>query len=158
MSSEKTNENYEVLFDTPKKRLPFETRSKFLRSDSDLYFFVKDCQDRIKYSGWRITDKLEPCVEILSIGDKGKAKELDTFLRRVLTLEGLRINITDRSLWSVKNKKIYLKIAEIDNKEYSIQIAAFTTACINLERFLNIIFKQDFNYGGDFDESGASTF
>ena len=65
-----------IELDSPKRRLKHETMSKFLKEQSDLYFFIKDCQDRIKHSGFRIIDKLEPCVEILNLHERGKADEM----------------------------------------------------------------------------------
>lgn len=155
--SDPKNLEYKIEFDQPKRRLPHETRSKFLLASTELYFFVKDCQHRIKYCGWRITDKLEPCVEILSVGETAKKNELDVYLRRVAQLEGQTLNVNDRSKWIVANKRLYLVIGEVEKKIMQIQVAAFQTALINKERFLNIIFDDNFNYGGDWDDSGSST-
>jgi hypothetical protein len=158
-STPQTKENleYKIEFDQPKRRLPHETRSKFLLPSSELYFFIKDCQDRIKYKGWRITDRLEPCIEILAVNETAKKNELDVYLRRVAQLESTSICVNDRSKWVVANKRLYYVIGEVEKKVMQIQVAAFQTALINKERFLNIIFDENFNYGGDWDDSGAAT-
>ena len=33
---------YQLIFSEPSKRLAYETKSKFLDEESDLYFFIKD--------------------------------------------------------------------------------------------------------------------
>jgi hypothetical protein len=146
-----------IELDTPKRRLIHETLSKFLKQESDLYFFIKDCQDRIKYSGFRLTDRLEPCVEMLNLHERGKPDELSLYLKRCEEINNKEIDVFDRSNYTVIGNKLVLLLPVVENKRLQITIATFTTRCINKDRFLNYILDQDFNYGGDFDQSGAST-
>ena len=50
----------------PKKKLQGETKSKFLDPNSELYYHIYDCQQRLKHAGIRFESRLEPHVELIS--------------------------------------------------------------------------------------------
>jgi len=145
-----------IELDQPKKRLKHETLSKFLNDQSELYFFVKDCQERIKHSGFRLMDRLEPCVEILNLHERGKKEELDLYLKRCQEIHGKEIDVFDRANYAVVGKKLVLLLPVVENKRLQVTIACFNTMCINKDRFLNLIINQNYNYGNDYDESFSS--
>jgi|688.fasta_scaffold1059779_1 hypothetical protein len=145
-----------IELDQPKKRLKHETLSKFLNDQSELYFFVKDCQERIKHSGFRLTDRLEPCVEILNLHERGKKEELELYLKRCQEIHGKEIDVFDRANYAVVGKKLVLLLPVVENKRLQVTIASFNTMCINKDRFLNLIINQNYNYGNDYDESFSS--
>ena len=153
MSTEKILMKIEL--DSHKKRLPHETLSKFLNQDSELYFFIKDSQEKIKQSGFRITDRLEPCVEILNVNEKGKQEELELYLKRCQEIHGKEIDVFDHANYAVISKKLVLLLPVIENKRLQITIACFNTMCINKNRFLNVILNQDM-ITNDYDESFSS--
>ena len=156
MSSQQAYNKMKIELDQSKRRLKHETLSKFLNDQSELYFFIKDCQDRIKHSGFRITDRLEPCVEILNLHERGKKEELELYLKRCQEIHNKEIDVFDRDNYAVIGKKLVLMLPVVENKRLQITIACFNTMCINKERFLNVILSQNM-IANDFDESGAST-
>ena len=120
-----------IELDSPKRRLKHETMSKFLKEQSDLYFFIKDCQDRIKHSGFRIIDKLEPCAEILNLHERGKADEMTLYLKRCEEINNKEIDVFDRANYAVVGNKLVLLLSVIENKRLQITVATFNTRCIN---------------------------
>ena len=150
---------YQLIFSEPSKRLAYETKSKFLDEESDLYFFIKDMQDRLRYNGMRLTDKMEPCVRILEdkeFSNSEKSASFELFKRRVKSIHKTRVTIEDRSLYCVVGKQLHLNIpGEFEGKKYNIVIATLSTIAPNIGKFLNIMFEKIID-PSNYEDTGSS--
>lgn len=141
------NENlFKLEFAEPDKRLKEEIRYKFLKVESDLFFFVIDCQRKLKHAGFRFENKFPPFVEILKQSDNLGGIEL--FLKRVKLLEGVKIDISKpESYKMIGGKRLVLllpKVNDLDMAEPHITIVHVNHLC-NKERFLQIILNQEYS-------------
>ena len=154
-----TTQTIPIIFKEPSKRFPYETKSKFLEEESDLYFFIKDMQDRLRYNGLRLTDNMDPCIRILDdneYSNSNKPASFELFKKRVKSINKTSINVEDRSLYRVVGKQLHLTLPqEIDGRKYYIVMATLTTIAPNIGKFLNIMFDKAID-PSNFEDTGSS--
>ncbi len=150
---------FPLIFKEPSKRMPYETKSKFLEEDSDLYFFIRDAQDRLKYNGIRLTDKMDICVRILDdneYSNSNKASSFELFKKRVKSLNKTNIYYEDIQLYRVCGKQLHLVIpGEFEGRTYHIVIATLNTLAPRVSKFYNIIFNKEYD-PSNFEDTGSS--
>ncbi len=153
-----------IEFELPLKRnkTSGETVSKFLNPDSELYFFIKDSQDKIKHSGVRITDKLEPCIRILTSVENKGLNATTLFNSRVKCLQHLELDMFDRSKYETINNQLVYNIYYIDkedtecaSKKYSIVIFQLTHKALNKDKYLNIILNPNYSTYTEHEFTGS---
>jgi hypothetical protein len=146
---EYTGNTFPLIFKEPSKRMPYETKSKFLEEDSDLYFFIRDAQDRLKYNGIRLTDKMDICVRILDdneYSNSNKSASFELFKKRVKSLNKTNIYYEDIQLYRVCGKQLHLIIpGEFEGRTYHIVIGTFNTLAPRVSKFYNIIFNKTYD-------------
>ena len=156
---EYTGNTFPLIFKEPSKRMPYETKSKFLEEDSDLYFFIRDAQDRLKYNGIRLTDKMDICVRILDdneYSNSNKSASFELFKKRVKSLNKTNIYYEDIQLYRVCGKQLHLIIpGEFEGRTYHIVIGTFNTLAPRVSKFYNIIFNKTYD-PSNFEDTGSS--
>jgi hypothetical protein len=165
-SSTQLDDKFILKFDQPKKRTKFETISKFIHEDSLVYFFIKDAQEKLKHSGIRLTDRMEPCIQILSQEEKKLDNNLNLFLKRVEALQGQELLLDNRDSYKTKGRQLVFTfntrsqptIEEIiDNKiEYQIVICTLPHLALNKDKYLNIILNKNYSTWTDHEDTGVS--
>jgi hypothetical protein len=139
--------------------MPYETKSKFLEEDSDLYFFIRDAQYRLKYNGIRLTDKMDICVRILDdneYSNSNKSASFELFKKRVKSLNKTNIYYEDIQLYRVCGKQLHLIIpGEFEGRTYHIVIGTFNTLAPRVSKFYNIIFNKTYD-PSNFEDTGSS--
>jgi hypothetical protein len=137
-----------VILIEPKKRLKGETKSKFLDPESDLFFHIWDCQQRLKQAGVRFESRLDPHVELIS-----NSESLDVFLRRSKELHMMDIDVTDKKLYKVMGKTLVMTLPSLSDKEVCIKIAHFNTLPPHIDRLTTIIFNPDFSPYSEWEQT-----
>ena len=165
-SSNNLDDKFILKFDQPKKRTKFETLSKFIHEDSLVYFFIKDAQEKLKHSGIRLTDKMEPCIQILSQEEKKSDDNLNLFLKRVEALQGQELLLDNRDSYKTKNRQLVFTfntrsqptINEVVDKkiEYQIVICTLPHMALNKDKYLNIILNKNYSTWTDHEDTGVS--
>ena len=168
MNNSTTNldDKYILKFDEPKKRTKFETMSKFIHEDSLVYFFIKDAQEKLKHSGIRLTDKMEPCIQILTPEEKKLENNLNLFLKRVNSLQGQELLLDNRDSFKTKGRQLVFTFntrsqPEIDGVidkriEYQIVICNLPHIALNKDKYLNIILNKNYSTWTDHEDTGVS--
>ncbi len=137
-----------VLLIEPKKKLQGETKSKFLDPDSDLYFHIYDCQQRIKHAGIRFESRLEPHVELIS-NSEGK----EVFLRRAKELHMMEVDTTDKTIYKIVGKTLVMNLPSLSDREISIKIAHFSYLPPHIDRLVSIIFDPQYSPYSDWEQT-----
>jgi hypothetical protein len=144
-----------VILIEHKKKLQGETKSKFLDPDSDLYFHIYDCQQRIKHAGIRFESRLEPHVELISNTeskkDPGSFKEV--FLARAKELHMKEVDVTDKTIYKIVGKTLVMKLPSLSDKEISIKIAHFSYLPPHIDRLVSIIFDPQYSPYSDWEQT-----
>ena len=163
--SDKNTSLISIEFELPLKRnkMSGETVSKFLNPESELYFFIKDSQDKIKHSGVRITDKLEPCIRILTSVENKGSNATTLFNSRVKCLQHLELDMFDRSKYETINNQLVYNIYYVDKedtsdnsfKKYSIVIFQLTHKALNKDKYLNIILNPNYSTYTEHEFTGS---
>jgi len=165
-SSNNLDDKFILKFDQPKKRTKFETLSKFIHEDSLVYFFIKDAQEKLKHSGIRLTDRMEPCIQILSQEEKKSDGNLNLFLKRVEALQGQELILDNRDSYKTKNRQLVFTfntrsqptINEVVDKkiEYQIVVCTLPHTALNKDKYLNIILNKNYSTWTDHEDTGVS--
>lgn len=171
-SSTQLDDKFILKFDQPKKRTKFETISKFIHEDSLVYFFIKDAQEKLKHSGIRLTDRMEPCIQILSQEEKKLDNNLNLFLKRVEALQGQELLLDNRDSYKTKGRQLVFTFntrsqptirdvsgieEKVDNKiEYQIVICTLPHLALNKDKYLNIILNKNYSTWTDHEDTGVS--
>ena len=160
------DDKFILKFDQPKKRTKFETISKFIHEESLVYFFIKDAQEKLKHSGIRLTDRMEPCIQILSQDEKKLDNNLSLFLKRVEALQGQELLLDNRDSYKTKGRQLVFTFntrsqptieETIDNKiEYQIVICTLPHLALNKDKYLNIILNKNYSTWTDHEDTGVS--
>jgi hypothetical protein len=137
-----------VILIEHKKKLQGETKSKFLDPDSDLYFHIYDCQQRIKHAGIRFESRLEPHVELIS-NTEGK----EVFLARAKELHMMEVDTTDKSIYKIVGKTLVMKLPSLSDREISIKIAHFSYLPPHIDRLVSIIFDPQYSAYSDWEQT-----
>ena len=137
-----------VVLIEPKKKLQGETKSKFLDPDSDLYFHIYDCQQRIKHAGIRFESRLEPHVELIS-----NTESKEVFLARAKELDMKEFDATDKSIYKIVGKTLVMKLPSLDNRELCIKIAHFSYLPPHIDRLVSIIFDPQYSPYSDWEQT-----
>jgi hypothetical protein len=146
---------FQIRFENPKERMQEERKCKFLDPESDLYMYIMDCQYRLKHSGMRISNKMFPCVQILSQSES--PKELELFLNRVKELEGLYVDIKNPENYRTNGKQFELILPSTPSlKSSSIVIGILNHLAPRKERFLNVILNDEYSTESNWDNSSAT--
>ena len=158
MSSEKNQQQEEkkgidltklkVILVEPKKKLKHETKSKFLDSESDLFYHIWDCQQRLKQAGIRFESRLDPHVELINNGEA-----LDIFIRRSKELHFKEIDATDKTLYKVIGKTLVMKLPSLTDKEIFIKIAHFNTLAPHIDRLVGVIFNPEYSPYSEWEQT-----
>jgi len=165
-STNNLDDKFILKFDQPKKRTKFETLSKFIHEDSLVYFFIKDAQEKLKHSGIRLTDRMEPCIQIISQDEKKSDGNLNLFLKRVEALQGQELLLDNRDSYKTKNRQLVFTfntrsqptINEVVDKkiEYQIVVCTLPHMALNKDKYLNIILNKNYSTWTDHEDTGVS--
>lgn len=137
-----------VVLIEPKKKLQGETKSKFLDPDSDLYYHIYDCQQRLKHAGIRFESRLEPHVELVSNTD---SKE--TFLSRAKELHNMEVDVTNKDIYKVVSKTLVMNLPKLKDKEVCIKIAHFSYLPPHIDRLRTIIFDPQYSPYSEWEQT-----
>ncbi len=137
-----------VVLVEPKKKLKGETKSKFLDPESELFFHIWDCQQRLKQAGIRFESRLDPHVELINNGES-----LDVFLRRSKELHMKDIDVTDKKLYKVMGKTLVMSLFRIEDREMYIKIAHFNTLPPHIDRLTTIIFNPEYSPYSEWEQT-----
>jgi hypothetical protein len=150
------NLKFKIEFDAPTKKTKYETVSKFLNDETELYFFIKDCQEKIKHSGVRIIDKLEPCIRILKQNENklDKSQQDTLFITRIKRLQNLEIDMADKNNYETINNQLVYNI-NLENEKYSIVLFQLTHKALNKNKYLNIILNPEYSTYTEHEFTGS---
>ena len=137
-----------VILVEPKKKLKGETKSKFLDPESELFFHVWDCQQRLKQAGIRFESRLDPHVELINNGES-----LDVFIRRSRELHMKDIDVTDKKLYKVMGKTLVMTLPRLEDRDIYIKIAHFNTLAPHIDRLVGIIFNPEYSPYSDWEQT-----
>jgi hypothetical protein len=137
-----------VVLIEPKKKLQGETKSKFLDPNSDLYFHVYDCQQRLKHAGIRFESRLEPHVELIS-----NTESKEVFLSRAKELHNMEVDTTDKNIYKVMGKTLVMTLPRLTDKEVCIKIAHFNTLPPHIDRLRTIIFDPQYSPYSEWEQT-----
>ena len=137
-----------VILIEHKKKLQGETKSKFLDPDSDLYFHIYDCQQRIKNAGIRFESRLEPHVELIS-----NTESKEVFLSRAKELHMKELDVTDKTIYKIVGKTLVMKLPSLSDREISIKIAHFSYLPPHIDRLVSIMFDPQYSPYSDWEQT-----
>lgn len=144
-----------VVLIEPKKKLQGETKSKFLDPNSELYYHVYDCQQRLKHAGIRFESRLEPHVELISNTD---SKE--TFLSRAKELHNMEVDVTNKDIYKVVGKTLVMNLPKLTDpndprsfKEICIKIAHFSYLPPHINRLTTVIFDPQYSPYSEWEQT-----
>ena len=129
-------------------KLKGETKSKFLDPESELFFHIFDCQERLKHNGIRFESRLEPHVELIS-NTEGK----EVFLNRAKELHMMEVDTTDKTIYKIVGKTLVMKLPSLSDKEISIKIAHFSYLPPHIDRLVSIIFDPQYSPYSDWEQT-----
>ena len=137
-----------VILIEPKKKLKGETKSKFLDPESELFFHIWDCQQRLKQAGVRFESRLDPHVELINNGES-----LDVFIRRSKELHLKDVDATDKKLYKVMGKTLVMSLPRLEDRDIFIKIAHFNTLPPHIDRLTSIIFNTDYSPYSEWEQT-----
>ena len=137
-----------VILIEHKKKLQGETKSKFLDPESELFFHVWDCQQRLKQVGIRFESRLDPHVELINNGES-----LDVFIRRSRELHMKDIDVTDKKLYKVMGKTLVMTLPRLEDRDIYIKIAHFNTLAPHIDRLVGIIFNPEYSPYSEWEQT-----
>jgi hypothetical protein len=137
-----------VILVEPKKKLKGETKSKFLDPESELFFHIWDCQQRLKQAGIRFESRLDPHVELINNGES-----LDVFIRRSKELHMKDVDATDKKLYKVMGKTLVMSLPRLEDRDVYIKIAHFNTLPPHIDRLVGIIFNPEYSPYSEWEQT-----
>ncbi len=137
-----------VVLIEPKKKLQGETKSKFLDPNSELYYHIYDCQQRLKHAGIRFESRLEPHVELIS-----NTESKEVFLTRSKELHNMEVDVTNKDLYKVMGKTLVMTLPRLTDKEVCIKIAHFSYIPPNIIRLTTVIFDPQYSPYSDWEQT-----
>jgi hypothetical protein len=137
---EQEDRMFSIEFQNPDQRQKTEIKYKFLSPESDMFFFISECQNKLKHSGIRFNNGIPPCVNI-------ETKDNDLFIKRAQFLHKKEIDVFNPDNYKmIGNKKFVLCLPK--NEELGLIdphiIIAQISFLSNKDRFLKVILNENY--------------
>lgn len=105
-------------FDDPSNRCFGEKKSKLLLVGSDLFNYLSKLKNTLRHNGFVHQDRMGLHVEILNDDTEG----VDEFIKRVKSLEGKIINVSDPNNYSIEGQAIVLMLGKLEGYHKNAKI------------------------------------
>jgi hypothetical protein len=137
---EQEDRMFSIEFDNPTQRQKHETKYKFLSQESDMFFFITECQNKLKHSGIRFNNNIPPCVTI-------DTKDNELFNKRVQFLQEKEIDVFNPENYKMIGAKKFVMCLP-KNEELGLIdpyiIIAQISFLSNKDRFLKVILNEKY--------------
>ena len=138
-----------IKFIEYKKKCKGETKSKFLDPESELFFHIFDCQERLKHAGIRFESRLDPHIELVTNSDT-----LETFLSRSKQIHNQEVDVTKKESYKIIGRNLVFKLPFlVDNKEFHIKIAYFNYLPPHIDKLTTLILEKDYSPYSEWEQT-----